>query len=139
MKYAFIFLLQLFAVRAFSQGTHNIDPVTKQVSNYDATYRFTRTCYYDYDLRMFKEPLPVNSIVGIRIDQYGTGRLILYIKNKVVFDIEKCVKENDTYLFTLINLKEEVLTARLLVVKDVVQSFWLNNDRDNTAIVFYNN
>ena len=140
MRYLLAFMLNLSVVMAFSQGSFQIDPTTNRVSNFDATYQFTRSCVYDNDLRGFinNTNTMANSTVAIRIDKDGVGRLIIFVREKVVFLVDSCVKKRYAYQFYLINEKDTRVTASLLVNEDKVNSFWLDNPIENTSIVFFN-
>lgn len=137
MKYILVFLLKLFVITAFSQGTFEVDPVSKRVTNFDANYQFTRSCIYDHDLRTAMDYTMVTTTVAIRIDKDGMGRLVIFVKNKVALQIDSCRKDGDTYNFYLTNAKEEPVTASLVTSQNKVTSFWLDNSKENTSIVLY--
>lgn len=131
-----VFVLNLYIISAYSQNTFYVDPVTNKVSGFDATYQFSRSYVYDHDLRTFMDPTAVNAAVAIRVENDGSGKLILFVNRKVVFLVDSCIKSGDLYNFHLLNAQGNPVTASLLTNQNQVKSFWLYKQEDNTSIVF---
>jgi hypothetical protein len=133
MRSFFTSLMLLCSFSSFAQLS--VDKTTGKVSNFNAQYRFTQSSSYDYDLKTYGEVFPAPSIVGVDIDENGTGRLFIYITQKLVFTIESCYLSSDSYRFFLKNYNGEIIKAVLTIQNNYISAFWINNNKENTALI----
>lgn len=138
-KLLFLLLLINTSTGVFSQSGHmSVNPQTGRVSNFNAVYNFSGSYIYDYDLKTYSNVIRMNSIIAVQMDETGTGRFIIKVVDKTIFEIEQCIQEDNRFSFTLVNTNGYKVKAFLLVKNNYISSFWLNKDSDGTALVLYN-
>lgn len=113
-----------------------------QLTNFHATIQFIACSTYDLDLqKTIGEPTEVNTTVVIDIGEDGTGKLILYLKDKTVFEIEGTGKvEKNANKINLIcrNYNGKYIPAGIHYDEDMhTDAVWITDTKNNTQIIFF--
>lgn len=149
MKKIYLIIILLVTSINFSiaqKGQHNVDPVTKVVTNYNQKIQFYRICFTDLDTFVSYNHSNYNSIVGWEIDSNSSGRLFItsYNRNsqtKNILSIIECTKHQTDngafYLFILKNKYNADVSATLSVDKNNSVTEFMMWNSDRIASVFY--
>lgn len=123
----------------YSQNITYKQNKNNEISDLSAKFTFGNAAIYDNDLKTTTKAIQGEFIISISIDETGKGKLATFITEKLLFTIDKCKKINNSFSFSLINGLGKVVTANLMVKTNdkIGTSFVLDNDENNTAIVFY--
>ena len=135
MKYIFLFFL-LSSGLCYSQ-THNVDPVTKMVTNFYAKYTFRNACSYDNDLNRQYNTITGEFIIIIKVGEDGSGTLITYIGEKKIWNILSCFKYDGYYEFELQKPYGGKFPG-ILRFNKYIDKFYITNPTDNTSVVLFN-
>lgn len=92
---------------------------------------------YDHDLKRQYNNLPASSTLVIKVNQEGTGALIIYFQNKTRFTILSAEDDIQGVKFSMLNQNGVTVQAMLMIENERVKSFWLYNDRDNSSVIFF--
>lgn len=135
MKMRATLTIALLLTIIFGYSQHNVNPNTNQVSSFNAQYKFNNVGTYDYDLgRLTGESFRYGVVIFIDISNTGKGRVISYFKEKTVMYVDSCYKKGNNYHFYLDNGRKVILWVNN---KNSVYAFTLDNERQNTAIIFF--
>lgn len=121
----------------YAQSVYKYDPETKIVSNWEAKYKFNYFFNYDFDLNLAGKSVYAPSILAIEISG-GTGRLISFVNEKVIFQITKCKVFSDSFVFTLKNQNGAEFRGTLWLNEDnSINKFVYRNPASGTGFVLY--
>lgn len=138
-----IMLFLMIALNArtnsFAQNsTYNIDPTTKQITNWNTRYNFKYLYTYDFDLKQSSQTYDVDLIVVIEVNSEGKGRFVSSLGGeKTILTLASCFLNTDTFVFNCFTLDGKKITANMSLKNNRVDKFWVTNS-NNVAVVYSN-
>jgi len=118
---------------------------SQELTNFHLNKTYSKASVYDYDLqKIVKGPWSLPVIVAIEIDQYGHGKVVTYISEKVILKISSSRRlENTTEVFVLdcVSQDGKEVTVYVKAVYNGYGKFYvpwvkIDDNSDNTAIIF---
>lgn len=133
----FLFLFVAFLSTAQERIQYRHDKSTGLVYDFNGRFDFEVSTTYDHDLETYGRGFPLRSIVLLKTGNDGKGKLILYIKEKVIFDVLSCRMANNEIAILMTNSNGREIKASLVVKNNTFYAFWLHNDESRVSTILY--